>query len=72
MENFRILTDEQYDETLSVIYDLMNKGEDRLSQAETEQLKLMAIAAEKYEDVHLELKPKQKATCKTSGFSIKI
>ena len=56
-EEFLIATDKDYQETMIAIYELMNKGEANLILAEIEQLKLMTLAAEKYEDEILHLKP---------------
>ncbi len=51
-----------YHQTLVKIYDLMNKGENNLSDKEIEELRLMATAAEKYEDevlgLETQFKPK--------------
>lgn len=56
-KEFLIATDKKYHETMISIYDLMNKGEINLTSEEIEQLKNMALAAEKYEDEILQLKP---------------
>ena len=55
---FEIKTKKAYHETMVKIYNLMNKGEARLSKAELKKLELMAKAAEKFEDVVLGLKHK--------------
>ena len=52
-----ILTDKSYHETMIAIYELMNKGEDNLTPMELDALGNMALAAEKYEDEVLHLKP---------------
>lgn len=52
-----IQSKKQYHETMVEIYSLMNKGEKNLSKKELTQLSLMSIAAEKYEDEVLGLKP---------------
>jgi antitoxin component HigA of HigAB toxin-antitoxin module len=52
-----ILTDKSYHETMIAIYELMNKGEANLEPEELEELESMALAAEKYEDEILHLKP---------------
>jgi HTH-type transcriptional regulator/antitoxin HigA len=49
-KEFLITTDKNYHETMVVIYEIMNKGEANLTSEEIEQLKVMTIAAEKYED----------------------
>jgi HTH-type transcriptional regulator/antitoxin HigA len=56
-KEFLISTDKNYHETMIAIYELMNKGETHLTSSEIEQLKLMTVAAEKYEDEILHLKP---------------
>jgi antitoxin component HigA of HigAB toxin-antitoxin module len=61
MENeFLITTDKNYHETMVTILDLMNKGEANLNTEEIGQLRAMAVAAEKYEDEVLNLKPVMK------------
>jgi HTH-type transcriptional regulator/antitoxin HigA len=58
MENqFLIETDKNYHETMIEIYELMNKGEANLSTEELDRIEIMAVAAEKYEDEVLHLKP---------------
>jgi HTH-type transcriptional regulator/antitoxin HigA len=57
MANMKITTDKDYHEMMIVIYELMNKGEADLSDEDIENLKLMTVAAEKYEDEVLGLKP---------------
>ena len=54
-----MLTDKDYHETMIAIYDLMNKGEMSLTAEELGQLRIMALAAERYEDETLHLKPVQ-------------
>lgn len=56
-KEFLIATDKNYHETMIAIYELMNKGETNLTPSEIEQLKSMTVAAEKYEDEILHLKP---------------
>jgi HTH-type transcriptional regulator/antitoxin HigA len=56
-KQFLIATDKNYHETMIAIYELMNRGENNLTSEELEQLRVMAIAAEKYEDEVLHLKP---------------
>ncbi|RFM29101.1 helix-turn-helix domain-containing protein [Deminuibacter soli] len=48
-----------YHETMVAVYNLMNKGEAKLTAAELKKLSAMAAAAEKYEDEVLGLKPKK-------------
>jgi HTH-type transcriptional regulator/antitoxin HigA len=56
-EKFLISTDKNYHETMIAIFELMNKGEANLKDEEIELLKIMTVAAEKYEDEVLHLKP---------------
>jgi len=53
----RIKSKKDYHETMVSIYNLMNKGEHGLTAEESQQLALMAAAAEHYEDNVLGLKP---------------
>jgi len=55
-----ILNDKSYHETMIAIYDLMNKGETNLTDDELKRLSEITIAAEKYEDEVLGLKPVKK------------
>jgi antitoxin component HigA of HigAB toxin-antitoxin module len=48
-----------YHETMLAIYRLMDKGETNLSAVEAKKLAAMSVAAEKYEDEVLGLKPKK-------------
>jgi HTH-type transcriptional regulator/antitoxin HigA len=59
-KEFLIPTDKDYHETMITIYELMNKGETHLTLEEIETLKMMTLAAEKYEDEVLHLKPVRK------------
>ena len=56
-KEFLIATDRNYHETMVAIFELMNKGEVNLNDEEIELLKVMTVAAEKYEDEILQLKP---------------
>ena len=62
-KKFLIATDKNHHETMVAIFELMNKGENNLDDEEIELLKVMTVAAEKYEDEVLHLKslmqPKQ-------------
>jgi HTH-type transcriptional regulator/antitoxin HigA len=48
----RILSKEVYELTMKEIDALMKKGEENLSQKEMERLRILAEAAENYEDTH--------------------
>ncbi len=48
-----------YHEAMVAIYNLMNKGEANLKKDELQKLETMALAAEKYEDEVLGLKPRK-------------
>lgn len=52
-----ITSEKHYHQTMIMIYDLMNKGEANLKNAETEKLAAMTTATEKFEDEVLGLKP---------------
>ena len=52
-----ITSEKHYHQTMIMIYDLMNKGEAGLTDADTEKLAAMANATEKFEDEVLGLKP---------------
>jgi antitoxin component HigA of HigAB toxin-antitoxin module len=54
---FLIDTGKKYHETMIEIYELMNRGEINLTANEAMLLEMMAVAAEKYEDEVLRLKP---------------
>ena len=52
-----IKSKKEYHEMMIEIYNLMNKGEGKLTKAESTKLSKMAIAAELYEENVLRLKP---------------
>ncbi|OCX50585.1 transcriptional regulator [Mucilaginibacter sp. PPCGB 2223] len=54
------ITDKNYHETMIAIYELMDKGEQNLTEDDIARLRQMTIAAEKYEDEVLLLKPTKK------------
>lgn len=54
---YQINSEKHYHQTMVVIYDLMNKGEANLTASEIEKLRSLTIAAEKFEDEVLGLKP---------------
>ncbi len=56
-KGYLISTDKDYQKAMISIYELMNKGDANLTSKELERLRVMAIAAEKYEDEVLHLKP---------------
>ncbi|MFI5139976.1 MAG: hypothetical protein ACHQIM_19305 [Sphingobacteriales bacterium] len=53
---YKIASEKQYHETMTLIYDLMNKGAANLAETDIEKLISMTIAAEKFEDEVLGLK----------------
>jgi antitoxin component HigA of HigAB toxin-antitoxin module len=55
--NIQINSKKEYHQMMVDIYNLMNKGEGKISKAETTRLAEMSIAAEQYEDDILRLKP---------------
>lgn len=56
---YTIASKEAYHETMVDVYKLMNKGEANLTQTELKRLSAMVVAAEKYEDEVLGLKPRK-------------
>jgi len=54
---YEIISKKHYHETMFMIYEMMNKGEANLNNADTEKLSAMAKAAEQFEDEVLNLKP---------------
>jgi HTH-type transcriptional regulator/antitoxin HigA len=54
---YKIASEKQYHETMILIYDLMNRGRANPGEQENEKLMAMTIAAEKFEDAVLGLKP---------------
>jgi antitoxin component HigA of HigAB toxin-antitoxin module len=55
----KIHSKKDYHETMVAVYNLMNKGEAKLTNTEVKKLAVMAEAAEKYEDEVLGLKPQK-------------
>lgn len=58
MEKFNITSKNQYHKIMVDIYNLMNKGENKLTKTEITTLQLWTKEAERYEDEVLLLKPK--------------
>jgi HTH-type transcriptional regulator/antitoxin HigA len=56
---YKISSKKEYHQTMVEVYELMNKGESKLSKDELNKLSLMSEAAQKYEDEVLLLKPKR-------------
>jgi HTH-type transcriptional regulator / antitoxin HigA len=54
-----ITSKKEYHETMVKVYRLMDKGEENLKPDELKQLAAMAVAAEKYENEVLGLKPQK-------------
>lgn len=54
---YEIISKETYHETMLSIYKLLDKGESNLSASEFKKFAAMSVAAEKYEDEVLGLKP---------------
>jgi HTH-type transcriptional regulator/antitoxin HigA len=54
---YKIVSEKQYYEIMTLIYDLMSKGGVNLSERENKKLMAMTIATEKFEDEVLGLKP---------------
>ena len=56
---YKINSKREYHQTMVDVYELMNKGEQFLSEAELNKLSIMAEAAEKYENEVLHLNPQR-------------
>jgi HTH-type transcriptional regulator/antitoxin HigA len=56
---YKINSKKEYHQTMVEVYELMNKGESKLSKDELNKLSVMSEAAEKYEDDVLQLKPQR-------------
>jgi antitoxin component HigA of HigAB toxin-antitoxin module len=56
--HFEIKSKKEYHQAMVDIYNMMNKGETKLNKTELKKLAAMSVAAEKYEDEALGLKPK--------------
>ncbi|WP_215233077.1 helix-turn-helix domain-containing protein [Dyadobacter linearis] len=56
-EQLKYNTEAEYDSAMEEIYGLMSRGEQNLSEVETEKLRVMAIAAEQYEELHFPFPP---------------
>lgn len=56
---YKINSKREYHQTMVEVYELMNKGESKLSKVELNKLSVMSEAAEKYENEVLQLKPKR-------------
>jgi HTH-type transcriptional regulator/antitoxin HigA len=56
---YKINSKKEYHQTMVDVYELMNKGEHLLTEAELNRLSIMAEAAEKYENDVLHLKPQR-------------
>lgn len=54
---YKIVSEKQYHKTMILIYDLINKGSANLDEKENEKLMAVTMAAEKFEDEILGLKP---------------
>jgi antitoxin component HigA of HigAB toxin-antitoxin module len=54
-----IKSKKEYHQTMVEVYDLMNKGEQNLSECEMNRLSVLAEEAERYEDEVLQLRPIQ-------------
>ena len=57
---YLVTSEKHYHESMIVIYDLMNKGEKNMNLQDTEKLKTMTKATEKFEDEALGLRPVKK------------
>ncbi len=50
-------TEAEYEAAMDEIYELMNRGESNLTEAEKDKVREMAVAAEAYEDKHFPFPP---------------
>jgi HTH-type transcriptional regulator/antitoxin HigA len=57
---YLVTSEKHYHESMIVIYDLMNKGEKNMNLQDTEKLKAMTKATEKFEDEAMGLRPVKK------------
>jgi HTH-type transcriptional regulator/antitoxin HigA len=57
---YLVISEKHYHESMIVIYDLMNKGEKNMNLQDTEKLKAMTKATEKFEDEAMGLRPVKK------------
>lgn len=69
---YEISSKKSYHETMVAIFKMMDKGEENLSLSEVEQLSAMVIAAEKYEDEVLGLKPQKEPKTITEAVELKM
>jgi HTH-type transcriptional regulator/antitoxin HigA len=60
--SYLIHSKKEYHQTMIEIYDLMNRGEAALSKPQMKRLGEISVAAEKYEDEVLGLRPKAPTT----------
>jgi HTH-type transcriptional regulator / antitoxin HigA len=61
-----------YHETMVAIFRLMDKGEENLTTEEVEHLSTMVVAAEKYEDEVLGLKPQKEPKSIVEAVELKM
>lgn len=67
-----ITSKKDYHETMVKVYKLMDKGEENLSPSELKQLAAMTVAAERYEDDVLQLKPRQEPKTIVEAVELKM
>ncbi|QEH41629.1 helix-turn-helix domain-containing protein [Chitinophaga sp. XS-30] len=68
----QITSRKAYHETMVTIYKLMDKGEDNLKPEELKKLSAMVVAAEKYEDEVLGLKPQKEPETIAEAVELKM
>lgn len=59
IEQITYNTDAEYEAAMDEIYELMNRGEANLTEAEKDKVRDMALAAEAYEDEHFPFPPSE-------------
>lgn len=69
---YEISSRKAYHETMVTIYKLMDKGEENLKPEELKKLSAMVVAAEKYEDEVLGLKPQKEPETIAEAVELKM
>lgn len=69
---YQISSKKAYHETMVAIYKLMDKGEENLKPEELKKLSAMVVAAEKYEDEVLGLKPQKEPESIAEAVELKM
>ena len=59
-KKIEIYSEKHYHETMTIVFEMINRGEINLTKVELSRVRMMAKAAEKYEDEVLGLRPSNK------------